>query len=178
MNTWFEKAPNIIRRTCGLREAVGPAVPIFTSKLDVKDAFRRIHVEWAKASYFAYMVGDFIVVDFRLLFGWRNSPGWWALTASDICHAYRNTNARNADVLADACEIAKNVKVVQPPVEKLAVGSPLGVQVTPLDGDPLDGDFEAEMYVDDMIATKLACGVEKGGCWRLRNPPCMIIFEC
>ena len=67
--------PAILRRICALREAVGPDVPIYTSKMDVKDAFRRLHVAWEKAPTFAYMVNDLIVVDFRLPFGWRNSPG-------------------------------------------------------------------------------------------------------
>ena len=48
-DTAFEKAPKsetggvmpaILRRTCALREAVGPDVPIYISKMDVKDAFR------------------------------------------------------------------------------------------------------------------------------------------
>ena len=95
-DTAFKKAPKsetggvmpaILRRICALREAVGPDVPIYTSKMDVKDAFRRLHVAWEKAPTFAYMVNDMIVVDFRLPFGWRNSPGWWALHASAVRHA-------------------------------------------------------------------------------------------
>ena len=47
-DTAFEKAPKsetggvmpaILRRICALREAVGPDVPIYISKMDVKDAF-------------------------------------------------------------------------------------------------------------------------------------------
>ena len=97
----------ILRRICALREAVGPDVPIYTSKMDVKDAFRRLHVAWEKAPTFAYMVNDMIVVEFRLPFGWRNSPGWWALHASAVRHAYCNTSLRTARVLPDAHEIAK-----------------------------------------------------------------------
>ena len=32
--------PAILRRICALREAVGPDAPIYTSNMDVKDAFR------------------------------------------------------------------------------------------------------------------------------------------
>ena len=60
--------PAILRRICALREAVGPDVPIYISKMDVKDAFRRLHVAWEKAPTFAYMANDLIVVDFRLPF--------------------------------------------------------------------------------------------------------------
>ena len=80
-------------------------------KMDVKDAFRRLHVAWEKAPTFAYMVNDLIVVDFRLPFGWRNSPGWWALHASAVRHADCNTSLRTARVLTDAHEIAKNIRV-------------------------------------------------------------------
>ena len=82
--------------------------------MDVKDAFRRLHVAWEKAPTFAYMVNDLIVVDFRLPFGWRNSPGWWALHASAVRHAYCNTSLRTARVLPDAHEIAKNIRVITP----------------------------------------------------------------
>ena len=112
-DTAFEKAPKsetggvmpaIWRRMCALREAVGPDVPIYTSKIDVKDAFRRLHVAREKAPTFAYMVNDRMVVDFR--FGWRNSLGWWALHASAVWHTYFNTCLRTARVLLDAHEIA------------------------------------------------------------------------
>ena len=58
--------PAILRRICPLREAVGPDVLIYSSKMDVNDAFRRLHVAWEKAPTFAYGVNDLIVVDFRL----------------------------------------------------------------------------------------------------------------
>ncbi|CAN0563453.1 unnamed protein product, partial [Laminaria digitata] len=41
---------------------------------DVKDAFRRIHIAWDKTSVFSYVLGEFIVLDFRLPFGWGPSP--------------------------------------------------------------------------------------------------------
>ena len=78
-DTAFEKAPEsetggvmpaILRRICALREAVGTDVPIYISKMDVKDAFRRLNVAWEKAPTFAYMVNGLIVVDVCLPFGW------------------------------------------------------------------------------------------------------------
>lgn len=87
------------------------------------------------------MVGEFIVIDFRMPFGWRNSPCWWAITASAVRHAHRNINVRNA----------KNVRVVRPPQNSPAVCAPPGVRVTPIEGYPVDGNFDAEMYVDNTI---------------------------
>lgn len=52
-DTWFENAPNseagevmpiIMKRICALRQAVEAASPIFSAKMDVKDAFRRIQL--------------------------------------------------------------------------------------------------------------------------------------
>ena len=147
---------NVLRRICALRDAVGTKVPVYTAKMDVKDAFRRIHVEWEKAPVFAYTVGNLLVIDFRMPFGWRNSPGWWSLTASAVAHSHRNTNLYNAVVLPDACAIAEGVSVVPPPKDSAAAGAPEGVTVEPFAGDPINGNFDSEMYVDDMISTE-AC---------------------
>ena len=111
---------------------------------------------WEKAPTFAYKVNDLIVVDFRLPFGWRNSPGWWALHASAVRHAYCSTSLRTARVLTDAHEIAKNIRVITPSAHYAAECAPPGVTVTPLDDEPLDGNFSAEMYVDDMVSSE-AC---------------------
>lgn len=61
-DTCFEKAlvceiggvmpNNVMRRVCALRQDVGSEVPIYGAKMDVKDAFRRIHIEWDKAPNF------------------------------------------------------------------------------------------------------------------------------
>ena len=60
-NTDLERAPVYMRietrdeemkRVCGLRERIGPKVEDCLSKMDVKDAFRRIHIDWDKSSVF------------------------------------------------------------------------------------------------------------------------------
>ncbi|CAN0398933.1 unnamed protein product, partial [Laminaria digitata] len=57
-DTDFDKAPvfdlgdvlfRFIAQSCARREQVGAEVPIYISKMDVKDAFRRIHIEWDEA---------------------------------------------------------------------------------------------------------------------------------
>ncbi|CAM9662681.1 unnamed protein product [Choristocarpus tenellus] len=54
------------------------------SMMGVKDNFRQVLVEPQGAAKFGYCVGDLLVIDFRLQFGWRNSPGWWDLLASAL----------------------------------------------------------------------------------------------
>ena len=41
-----------IAQTCARREKVGAEMRIYISKKDVKDAFRRVHIEWDKAPTF------------------------------------------------------------------------------------------------------------------------------
>ena len=57
-----------ITQTCVCREQVGADVPIYISKMDVKDALRRAHIEWEKAPNFSFVVVEYIVIDFRLEF--------------------------------------------------------------------------------------------------------------
>lgn len=159
-DTDFDKAPvcdlgdvifRFIAQTCARREQVGADVPIYISKMDVKDAFRRVHIEWEKAPIFSYVVGEYIVIDFRLAFGWRSSPGWWGLMAAAILHSHRNTDVNTAVVLPDARLIAKDVKVLVPAEGLSATCAPYGVGVIPkLKGNP-EAEFYAEMYVDDML---------------------------
>ena len=71
-------------------------------------------------------------------------------------HAYRNTSLRTARVLPDAHEIAKNIRVITPSAHHAAECAPPGVTVTPLEDEPLDGNYSAEMHVDDMVSSE-AC---------------------
>ena len=111
--------------------------------------------------------GEFLVIDFRLPFGWRNSPGWWAQHAAAVKHAYCNTTLSTAEALPDAPRVAGDVHVVLPPVDQAAQCATRGVQVTPPTSYPTEGNFDAEMFVlvDDMVLSE-AC--ERGREYRLR----------
>ena len=45
------------------------------SKMGVKDALRQVGVEWERSPTFGYVFRNMVVVDRRLQFRWRNSPG-------------------------------------------------------------------------------------------------------
>lgn len=49
---------------------------------DVNDAYRNVRVNPDQAHNFCYAVGDLVVVDFRLTFGWTGSPGHFGVMAS------------------------------------------------------------------------------------------------
>ena len=87
-DTNFESAPkcklghvlrDIVWRILFLRCTLAPHTHIMLSKMDVKDAFRQVAVEWDGCTKFGYVLGDFVVVDRRLVFGWRNSPGFYII---------------------------------------------------------------------------------------------------
>ena len=43
-----------IAQTCARREQVGAEAPIQSSKIDVKDDFSRVHIEWDRAPIFLH----------------------------------------------------------------------------------------------------------------------------
>ena len=59
-----------------LRRKYGVGARIILSKMDVEDAFRQVVVEWERSPMFGYVFRDLVVVNMRLQFGWRNSPGF------------------------------------------------------------------------------------------------------
>ena len=70
---------DIIWRILYLRHRFGRGARIVLRKMDVKDAFRQVPVEITRAPVFGYVFGGLVVVDRRLQFRWRNSPGFWCL---------------------------------------------------------------------------------------------------
>ena len=66
--------------------------------MDVKEAFRQVLVDSVGASVFGYVTGGRVVVDLRLQFGWRNSPGYWGFLASALKHAHTRSTFQGAVV--------------------------------------------------------------------------------
>ena len=81
------------------------------SKMDVKDAFRQVAVEWDGCTKFGYVLGDFVVVDRRLVFGWRNSSGFYCLLAGAIQHAHGSTSFDDAVVTPQGLAATRHVRV-------------------------------------------------------------------
>lgn len=55
---------------------IGTHVPMHGPKNDVQDAYRKIQSQRENAPVLAHVVEEFVAVDVRLAFRWRNSPGW------------------------------------------------------------------------------------------------------
>ena len=65
----------VLLRVLFLRQTHGRSARIVLCRVDVKEAFRQVLVDPVGASVFGYVTGGRVVVDLRLQFGWRNSPG-------------------------------------------------------------------------------------------------------
>ena len=69
------------------------------SKADVSDAYRNVRVDLDKAHNSCYTVGELEVIDFRLMFGWSGSPGFWGVMSAAAAHAHCNTTIDSAQLL-------------------------------------------------------------------------------
>ena len=92
-DTMFSSAPtcelgsvlrDVLMRVLLLRQSHGADARIVLCRIDVKDAFRQVPVDPAGAPVFGYVAGGHVVVDLRLQFGWRTSPGFWGSVASAL----------------------------------------------------------------------------------------------
>lgn len=65
---------DICRRILYVCHRHGVRASIMLARVDVKKAFRHALVDPAGVASFAYGVGNYVVVERRLQFGWRSSP--------------------------------------------------------------------------------------------------------
>ena len=82
---------DVLLRVLFLRQMHGPTAKIVLSCVDVKDAFRQVLVDPVGAPVFGYGMGEYVVVDLRLQFGWRNSPGFWGLMSPALKHLHTHS---------------------------------------------------------------------------------------
>jgi len=122
--------------------------------VDVKDAFRQVLVDPAGASTFGYVFGNRVVVDLRLQFGWRNSPGFWGLMTSALEHAHTHTTFQGADVSRQGAAAVSHVEV-SPPRGVQVVAIPRDCGPVPGAGGLTGSNFFVRYYVDDGILVEL-----------------------
>ena len=84
------------------------------SKADVPDAFRNVRVDPNQAQILCYALGDVVVVDLSLTFGWAGSPGFWGVMSSAAEHAHCNTSLTDAVVLPEGTTTMSHVRITEP----------------------------------------------------------------
>ena len=84
------------------------------SKADVPDAFRNVRIAPDQARKVCYVLGDVLVADLRLTFGWTGSPGFWGLVSSAAEHAQCNTSLTDTVVLPEGTTMMSHVRITDP----------------------------------------------------------------
>ena len=82
------------------------------SRIDVNEAYRQIPVDPEGAPVFGYKVRNCAVVDLRLQFRWRNSPGFWGLFSAALEHSHTYAAFQQAVVSPEGASAVDHVTVV------------------------------------------------------------------
>ena len=90
-----------------------PGKRILMSNADVSDAFRNVRIAPDQSKKFCYFLGDVLVADSRLTFGWAGSPGFWGLMSSAAEHAHCKTSLTDAVVLPQGTAIMSRVRITK-----------------------------------------------------------------
>jgi hypothetical protein len=129
-----------------------PGKRIMISKMDVKSAFRQIPVS-IDGVLLGYRIGDLIVIDLRLQFGWRSSPGFWSIAGGAIKWSVQQDAPGAGPVPSKAAiELTKHVQVIPAVSPRQQAKVPVDVRaarkckVTGPEDPP-----HADIYVDDLI---------------------------
>ena len=103
--------PKFLDELVSLRKKF-PEKRILMSEANVSDPFRNVRVDPDKAHIFCYTVGQLIVIDFRLAFGWSGSPGFWGVMSAAAEHAHCNIMINSIQLLDEGKAMIAHVKVV------------------------------------------------------------------
>lgn len=145
---------DVCRRVLYLRQRHGAVARVMLCRIDVKDAFRQIPVDPQHAANFGFVLDGFVVVDLRLQFGWRNSPGFWGLAASALEHSHNQTTFRDASVCDQGRAAVAHVSVdAEAGRETMSIPSDCE-RVSGAGGNAGD-QFFVRFYVDDGILVEV-----------------------
>lgn len=163
-DTDFSQAPecllghvltDIVKRVLFLRQLHGVAAEIMLCRVDVKEAFRQVHVAPSGASAFTYVFEGQAVVDLRCQFGWRSAPGFWSLSSSALEHSHTHTSFQTSMVTAEGAAAVQLVKVVPPEAGRAAI--PVPADCRPVDGEGgyAGSPYWVRYYVDDGVLVEV-----------------------
>ena len=128
--------------------------------MDVKNEFRQVPVDPDGAAAFGYVLGQYLIVDLRLQFGWRGSPGLWRVISAAIQHAQRNTTRASAS-FSQAGDRAVEHVAIAPSTGRPVASWPAECVVRPAEGGGADDPAFVVFFMDDAISAEVRW--EKGG---------------
>ena len=117
-----EALPEFLTELMILR-AENPKLRLLVVITDVYDAYRNVRIDPNQAHNVCYTVGDLVVIDFRLTFGWTGSLGNFGVMASAAEHSHCNTDLSNVQLLPEGVNMMEHVEIV----DRWEVGDPTPV---------------------------------------------------
>ena len=145
---YAEAVPEFLTELVSLR-AENPKLRLLMATTDVNDAYRNVRIDPNQAHNFCYTVGDLVVIDFRLTFGWTSSPGNFGVMASAAEHSHCNTDLSNVQLLLEGVKMMEHAEIV----DRWEVGDPTPVppdaKIRASKGGKLSTPFHTVVYVND-----------------------------
>ena len=127
----------------------------------MKDAYRQVLVDPVGA----YAMGEYVVVDLRLQFGWRKSPGFWGLMASALEHSHTHSTFQDAAVSPQGAAAVEHVCLA--PLRGGSVTSlPRDCRTVSGSGGYAGSRFFVRDYVDDGILVEVQWWPDGRRCMR------------
>ena len=144
----FAKAlPEFLKELVSLR-AENPKLRLLMATINVNDVYRNVRIDPNQAHSFCYTVGDLVVIDFRLTFGWTGSPGNFGVMALAAENSHCNTDLSNVQLLPEGVKMMEHVEIV----DRWEVGDPTpvppGANIWARKGGNLSSPFHTVVYVD------------------------------
>ena len=143
-----EALPEFLTELVSLR-AENPKLRLLMATTDVNDAYRNVRIDPNQAHNFCYTVGDLVAIDFRLTFGWTDSPGNFGVMASAAEHSQCNTDLSNVQLLPERVKMMEHVEIV----DRWEVGNstpvPPDAKIRASKEGKLSSPFHTVIYVDD-----------------------------
>ena len=99
-----EALPKFLTELVSLR-AENPKLILLMATTNVNDAYCNVKIDPKQAHNFCYTVGDLVVIDFRLTFGWTGSPGNFGVMASAAEHSHCKTDRSYVQLLLEGVKM-------------------------------------------------------------------------
>jgi hypothetical protein len=132
-----------------------PTKRIMISKMDVTAAFRQLRLN-TDGVLIGYVYEDLVIIDLRLQFRWRSSPGWWELVNTALMWSHAQNSMQSMPELLPAAVAVRERMTIEPDsgVDLTAVRVDTLARQQLQGGGPNDKYF-AVMYVDDSIPVEV-----------------------
>ena len=156
---------DVLLRVLFLRQLHGPTARIALCRVDVKDAYRQVLVDPVGAPVFGYAMGEYVVVELRLRFGWRNSPGFWGLMDSALEHSHTHSTFQYAAVSQQGAAAVEYVRLA-PPRGGSGTSLPRDCRTVSGSGGYAGSRFFVRYYVDDGILVEVQWWSDGRRCMR------------